>query len=204
MAVVSVDYRLAPEHPFPAAADDALAATAWIAEHGGRWHLDTTRLAVCGDSAGGNLSAVVALDARDRGGPSLRAQVLIYPVCDANFETPSYVACAEDYYLTRQAMRWFWDQYVPRVEERSSPRASPLQAVDLGGLPPALVITAEYDPLCDEGEAYARRLQEAGVRAKASRYAGMIHGFTRRTRMFVQARQSVDEIASFLREAMRG
>ena len=195
--VVSVDYRLAPEHPYPAALEDAWAATLWAAEHaeeiGGR----PGALAVGGDSAGGNLSAVVALRARDRDLP-LALQLLVYPVCDADLETGSYRAYAEGYWLTKAGMAWFWDQYLPEGD-RFQPEASPLRAADLAGVPSALVITAEFDPLRDEGEAYARRLAEAGVPVTLSRYDGQIHGFFRLPAMIDRAWDALDEAAAGLR-----
>ena len=175
--VVSVDYRLAPEHRFPAAALDCFAATRWASENGTALGGDPKRVAVVGDSAGGNLAAVVTLMARDAGGPAIAAQVLVYPVTDGvRFDTASYRDCAEGYMLTAEAMHWFWDQYAD-PGERSDPRASPLLADDLSGLPPALVMTAEYDPLRDEGEAYARALEAAGNTVECIRFDGFLHGF---------------------------
>jgi acetyl esterase len=175
--VVSVDYRLAPEHPFPAAPEDAYAATRWAAEHAAELGVDPRRLAVAGDSAGGNLAAVCALMARDRGGPDLVFQLLIYPVTDFSFDTPSYEENAKGYFLEAETMRWYWRQYLRDSADGTDPYASPLRAPDLSRLPPALVITAGYDPLRDEGEAYGRRLREAGVDATVSRYDTMFHGF---------------------------
>jgi acetyl esterase len=196
--VVSVDYRLAPEHPFPAAVEDAWAATTWIAGHpdevGG-----SGIVAVGGDSAGGNLAAIVALRARDEGLP-LRLQLLVYPVTDADLETESYRANAEGHWLTRQGMEWFWDMYVGEGD-RFHPDASPLRAADVSRVAPALVITAEYDPLRDEGEAYARRLAEAGVPVTLTRYDGLIHGFFRLPAMIDRARDALHEAAAALRRA---
>ncbi len=175
--LVSVDYRLAPEHPFPAAAEDAYAATCWVAEQATELGADPRRLAVAGDSAGGNLAAVCALMARDRGGPDLVFQLLIYPVTDCSFDTPSYRENAEGYFLKAVTMRWYWRQYLGDSADGSDPYASPLRAPDLSHLPPALIITAGYDPLRDEGEAYGRRLQAAGVDATVRRYETMFHGF---------------------------
>jgi acetyl esterase/lipase len=175
--VVSVDYRLAPEHPFPAAVDDCYAATEWIAGHGTEIGVDGGRLAVAGDSAGGNLAAVVALRARDRDGPRISFQALGCPVIDHDFTTGSYRDCSEGFFLERTTMEWFWDHYVSDVSGRDDPEVSPLRADSLAGLPPALVITAEYDPLRDEGDAYAARLREAGVPVAHHSYDGMTHCF---------------------------
>jgi acetyl esterase/lipase len=201
--VVAVDYRLAPEHPFPAAPEDAYAATAWVAAHAAELAVDPGRLAVGGDSAGGNLSAVVSLMARDRGGPRLAHQLLVYPVTDARCDTASYRENGEGYFLTTGGMRWFWGHYVPSAGDREQPYASPLRAPDLRGLPPALVLTAEFDPLRDEAEAYAARLREAGVPVRVVRYPGMIHGFISFLVSFPQAHQLLDELAGTLRALPR-
>jgi acetyl esterase len=200
--VLSVDYRLAPEHRWPAAADDCYAVTCHVAEHGAALGIDGARLAVAGDSAGGNLAAVVALLARERGGPRLRHQVLIYPVTDHDFERPSYRENGADYFLTTDAMRWFWDHYVPDRADRDDWRAAPLRAEKLAGLPPATVLTAEYDPLRDEGEAYAARLREAGVPTALSRYDGQIHGFVSMLDLLDAGRRAADEIGAALRKAL--
>jgi acetyl esterase/lipase len=199
--VASVDYRLAPEHKYPVAAEDAHAATGWIARHGAELGVDGQRLAVGGDSAGGNLAAVVALMARDRGGPSLALQILVYPVTNYSFDTRSYREHADGYLLTQTGMRWFWNHYLARTEDGAQPHASPLLAPSLEALPPALVMTAEYDPLCDEGEAYAARLREAGVPVTLTRYPGMIHGFLRMINLVDKARAARDEAAAALRKA---
>ena len=199
--VASVGYRLAPEHRFPAAAEDAFAAFRWFSEQAVEVGGDPSRVAVCGDSAGGNLAAVVALMARDGGRPGPTLQVLAYPALDADPETESYRRFAEGYFLTRNEMMWYWDQYVPDVAERSRPYAAPLRAEDLSGLAPALVLTAGYDVLRDEGEHYARRLDAAGVAVTLTRYPGMIHGFLRRYPFFDEGRRAVDEIATALRSA---
>ncbi len=171
--VISVDYRLAPEHRFPAAADDCYAATVWAGQNAAEYGGDPSRLAVAGDSAGGNLAAVVSQMVRDRGGPTIAFQLLVYPVTDgANFNTVSYRENGQDYMLTTDSMHWFWDLYAPNPEDRQNPYASPLLAGDLSNLPPALVMTAEFDPLRDEGEAYARKLVEAGIDANLIRCAG--------------------------------
>jgi acetyl esterase len=200
--VVSVDYRLAPEHRFPAAVDDCYAVTAWVAEHAAELGADPDRLAVAGDSAGGNLGAVVALVARDRGGPPLRFQLLVYPVIDGTMASASYRDNAEGYFLTADGMAWYWDQYVPAPADRSAPHASPIAAADLSGLPPALVVTAEYDPLRDEGEAYGRRLQEAGVPCDVRRYDGMFHGFFAVRDVLPAAKEANDVAHAALREAL--
>jgi acetyl esterase len=199
--VASVDYRLAPEHKYPAAAEDAFAATRWVARESARLGVDARRLAVGGDSAGGNLAAAVTLMKRERGGPELLLQVLVYPVTHHSLDTPSYQEHADGYLLTRSAMRWFWEHYLGRAEDGAEPHASPLLARNLDGLPPALVITAEYDPLRDEGEAYARRLGQAGVPVTLTRYPGMIHGFIRMINLVDKARAARDEIAGALRKA---
>jgi acetyl esterase len=199
--VVSVDYRLAPEAKFPAAAEDCYAATCWVQENAASIGADPTRVAVAGDSAGGNLAAVVALMARERSGPALVHQLLIYPVIDHDFDTPSYRDNADGYLLSRDMMKWFWGHYLERERQGDEPFASPLRATSLAGLPPATVITAEYDPLRDEGEAYARRLDAEGVRTKLSRYDGMIHGFFAMTDVVDRARDAIDEAAAELREA---
>jgi acetyl esterase len=176
--VISVDYRLAPEHRFPAAAEDAYAATSWAYNHATELGGDPTRLAVAGDSAGGNLAAAVPLMARDRGGPPIVFQLLVYPALERSFDTASYRDNAEGYFLTAVQMHWFWDQYVGDDDDAAAhPYAAPLRAASLQGLPPAHIVTAEYDPLRDEGEAYGRRLAEAGVPADVRRYDGMFHGF---------------------------
>jgi acetyl esterase len=178
-AVVFVNYTPSPEAHYPVPIEEAYAATQWVAEHGRQINVDSSRLAVAGDSVGGNMVAAVTLLAKERGGPDLRVQVLFYPVADAGFDTPSYDQFAEGYYLTREAGKYFWDQYAPDLSVRSEPTASPLQAsVDqLQGLPPALIIVDECDVLRDEGEAYARKLIEAGVRVTATRYLGITHDF---------------------------
>jgi len=201
---VSVEYRLAPEHRFPAAAEDAYAATCWVAANAASLGVDPARVAVAGDSAGGNLTAVVALMARDRGGPPLVQQVMIYPVTDSVFDTPSYRDNGSDYLLTKDAMVWFWGHYASSAADRVSPYAAPLRAETLNGLPPALVITAEYDPLRDEGEAYATRLRAAGVPTMLTRYPGMIHGFFGMTRMLDQAKHATAQVSDTLRRAFEG
>ncbi|MCE2461840.1 MAG: alpha/beta hydrolase [Pseudomonadales bacterium] len=200
--VISVDYRLAPEHRFPAAAEDCYSATLWAAEHAGVHDGDAGSLALVGDSAGGNLAAVVAQMARDRGGPRIAFQLLVYPVTDGvNFDTASYRDNAEGFLLTAEAMHWFWDHYAPVLDDRRSPYASPLLATDLSSLPPALVMTAEYDPLRDEGEAYGRALADAGVDAEVIRYDGFIHGFFAHTQTIAAVRGAMADACAALRSA---
>lgn len=176
-AVVNVDYRLAPEHRYPAAADDAWTALQWAHTQAAEIAGGPVPLIVMGDSAGGNLSAVVAQKARDAGGPELAAQVLIYPVTDADLDNGSYSDPANQLMLTREGMVWFWDHYAPDQASRANPDASPLQAADLAGLAPAIVLTAEHDVLREEGEAYAERLRAAGVPVVHRRFPGQMHGF---------------------------
>ena len=201
-AVLAIDYRLAPEHRFPAAVDDCYAATSWAVANAATLGCDPKRVAVGGDSAGGNLTAVVSQLARDRGGPVLRFQLLVYPATDAAYDTASYRENATGYFLEVDGMRWFYGLYLGDGD-RSDPRASPLRTRDLRGLPPALVITAEFDPLRDEGEAYAARLREAGVPVTLHRYNGMIHGFFSMGSLLDQGKQSVAEAAAALRTALR-
>jgi len=200
-AVLSVDYRLAPESRYPVATEDSYAALHWTVTNASGLGIDPRRVAVGGDSAGGNLATVVALMARERGGPALAHQVLIYPVTDHDLNTPSYLGNATGYVLTREGMRWFWNHYLARESQGREPYASPLRAPSLTGLPSALVITAEYDPLRDEGEAYAARLRDAGVPVTVTRYTGMFHGFVRMTRILDKARTALDEIAGSLQKA---
>ena len=203
ISVISVDYRLAPENKFPAAVDDAWAATRWIAAHGAELGIDPARLAVGGDSAGGNLAAVVALLARDAGWPKISLQVLTYPVTDLGAETKSYADLAEGYMLTRDSMRWFRAHYLSKEEDALDWRVSPIRATSLAGLPPALVITAGFDPLRDEGQAYALRLSEAGVSVDAVCFGGMIHGFVPMGRLIDTSFRAVTLIADSLRQALR-
>ena len=175
--VVLVDYRLAPEHRYPAAVDDAYDALEWTSAHLGEIATEGAPVFVAGDSAGGNLAAVVAVRARDRNGPAIALQILIYPVTDANVDRPSYLDPENQLLLTRDSMIWFWDHYLPDVARRSEPDASPLHTPDLAGLPPAVVLTAEHDPLRDEGEEYAQRLEEAGVPVDFQRHARQMHAF---------------------------
>lgn len=177
MLVVSVNYRHAPEHKFPAAAEDAYAATRWVSEHASEIGGDGSRLAVAGASAGGGLAAVTALMARDRRTPHIAFQLLTVPVLDFNFETRSYHENAEGYGLTRAGMQWFWNHYLRDPADGANPYASPLRAQDFSNLPPALIQAAQYDPLCDEDAAYAEKLRAAGVPVEFRCYDGMVHGF---------------------------
>lgn len=175
--VVSVDYRLAPEHKFPAAPEDCYAATQWVAKNAAELNADASRIAVGGDSAGGNLTAVVTQMARDQKGPRLVFQLLIYPATDFGMNTPSIEENGTGYFLTKDDMIWFMSHYLNSDEDKTNPLASPMLATNLSGLPPALIITAQYDPLRDEGELYGQKLREAGVPVTISRYEGVIHGF---------------------------
>jgi acetyl esterase len=178
-AVVFPNYSLSPEARYPTAIEEIYSVLEWVAEHGAEQDLDGARIAVAGDSVGGNMTAALTLMAKQRSGPDLRAQVLFYPVTDASFDTGSYHEFAEGYFLRRDAMQWFWDQYTTDDDERAEITASPLRATtnDLAELPKALVITGEADVLRDEGEAYASKLREAGVDVTATRYEGIIHDF---------------------------
>lgn len=199
--VVSVDYRLAPEHKYPAAADDCYAAIAWAAANADALNGDADRLAVAGDSAGGNLSAVVSLMARDKGGPAIVHQLLVYPVTEFKLDTPSYTQNADGYLLTKAGMIWFWGHYLGNEGDGAEPYASPMRADDLSNLPPALVITAEFDPLRDEGEEYARRLTQAGIPTACTRYDGVVHGFFGMPELVDKGAQAIAEASAALREA---
>ncbi|MDB5047922.1 MAG: alpha/beta hydrolase [Fibrobacteres bacterium] len=176
---VYVDYTRSPEAPYGTALNQAYSATKWVAEHGKEINVDGSRLAVAGSSVGGNMAAVTALMAKEKGGPRIRFQLLMWPVTDANFETASYKQFAKGHFLTRNMMKWFWDSYAKDAKQRKDIHASPLQATSrqLEGLPPALIQVAEFDPLRDEGEAYGRKLDAAGVDVAVARYDGMIHDF---------------------------
>jgi acetyl esterase len=200
-AVASVDYRLAPEHKFPAAVDDAVAATRWIAREAGRLGIDARRIAVGGDSAGGNLAAVVALIARDAGDPALAMQTLIYPATDMAADTASHLRYGEGHLLTRDAILWFRGNYLRAGPDEADWRASPLKAADLSGLPPAYVITAGFDPLVDEGRAYADRLRAAGVPVTYECFEGMIHGFVTMGGVIAAAHHALARCAQGLRMA---
>ena len=203
ISVVNVDYRLAPEHKFPAAVDDAWAATKWVVAHAAELGVDARRVAVGGDSAGGNLAAVVALMARDAGAPSIGLQVLIYPVTDVGGETGSYTEFADGFMLTRDSMRWFIAHYAPDKAAKLDWRVSPLRASSLAGVAPAVVVTAGFDPLRDEGDTYARKLREAGVPVDAMCYGGMIHGFMPMGRLIETGNRAVAHVAASLRQALQ-
>jgi acetyl esterase len=197
--IVSVDYRLAPEHPFPAAVIDAVEALAWVDASVVELAGARVPLIVAGDSAGANLATVAAIQARDAGGPRLAGQLLYYPVTDAVLDTPSYIANAEGYFLTRDLMRWFWNHYVADAAQRVDIRCAPLRTPDLSRLPPALIQTAEFDPLLDDGETYARRLRTAGTTVTLQRRAGLIHGYVGMGPAARVAREAIDDAASWVR-----
>jgi acetyl esterase len=199
--VVSVDYRLAPEHRFPAAVEDCYAALEWLARHAAELHADGRRIAVLGGSAGGNLAAATALKARDQKGPTIVLQVLWFPATNAAFDTTSYHLYAEGYGLSRENMIYFWKSYLKSREDADSPYASVLRAGDLTRLPPALVQTAQYDVLRDEGEAYAARLHRAGVPVRCIRYQGMVHGFLIHAASIEVARRALADTADALKKA---
>jgi acetyl esterase len=201
--VVSVGYRLAPEHKYPAAPDDCFAATQWVFQHASAFGGDPQRIAVGGDSAGGNLAAVVCLMARDRRAFQPVLQVLVYPATDHDFSRPSCRENAEGYLLSRNDMVWFWSNYLARREDADEPYAVPMRADDLRGLPPARIIIAEYDPLRDEGAVYAQRLQHSGVPVTLTCYKGMIHAFLAQTALFEKAREAVAEIGCALQQAFQ-
>lgn len=203
LVVVSVDYPLAPEHPFPAAPESCLEVTAWVVDHAEELGLDPGRVAIGGDSAGANLAAAVSQLARDRGQAPIAFQLLIYPVVDHLASFPSVKENGEGFLLTAEAMAWFSGHYAGQADiDDRDPMMSPIYAADLAGLPPALVITAEFDPLRDEGEAYAMRLRQAGVPVQTSRYDGMIHGFFTMTKITPRAREAVGEAVGALRMAL--
>ena len=202
--VVSVDYRLAPEHPFPAGPDDCWAALQWVADHAAELGGDPTRIAVGGDSAGGNLAAVTAIRARDAGGPRLIHQLLVYPATDLTLSHGSIDENGEGYLLSKTAMTWFTDLYLGTDGDAKDPMASPLFTADLSGLPPATVLTAGYDPLRDEGEAYVAALRAEGVPVELTRYDTMIHGFFSMGSMSPVAAGAVDAAGAALESALAG
>jgi len=199
--VISVDYRLAPEHTFPAAADDAFAVTQYVSEHAAEFGVDPALLAVGGDSAGGNLATVVALRARDAGGPPIAFQLLVYPWVDFTDDSPSAREFAADHFLTAEAMAWFANYYLPPPIDRRQPWVSPMHA-KLDGLPPAFVLTAECDPLRDQGEAFARRLQAAGVQTSVKRYDGMFHPFFSLAGIIDGAKTAMADASAALKTAL--
>jgi len=200
--VISVGYRLAPEHKFPAAVLDCEAGFRYVATHAAELGVDPNRIAVGGDSAGGNLAAVVAVRARDSGGVQPRAQLLIYPATGHGIETASRKRFAEGHLLTSGTMRWFADHYLRDTNDAYRPEASPRLVEDLSGLPSAYVLTAEYDPLCDEGEEYAHLLHEAAVPVTLRRFGGMIHGFIQLTAVAPVTRTAIDEVSDWLRTTL--
>jgi acetyl esterase len=200
--VVNVDYPLAPEHPFPAAPDACHAVTAWLAEHHEQIGFDPARLAVGGESAGGNLAAATALLAARRGGPAICLQLLIYPMVDASAGQPSIHENGTGYFLTEQRIEWFWGKYLPDPAGRTDPIASPLAATELASQPPAIVVTAELDPLRDEAEVYAEHLRAAGVEATTTRHEGLVHGFVPMASLSVRARAALESTVAAFRERL--
>jgi acetyl esterase len=200
-AVLSVDYRMAPEHVFPAAFDDSLAALRWTVDNAARLKLDPSRVAVGGDSAGGNLAAAVAIAARESGSPRLAAQILVYPAVDLSMSGDYYGRFTQDLILTDDTMRWFIDLYVPVAEQRKDWRASPLLASNLSNLPPTLVVLAGFDPLYAEGELYAEKLKAAGNKVTVTRYPGQLHGFLSNCKLLPKAERAIDDITAALKPA---
>ncbi|WP_433678626.1 alpha/beta hydrolase [Nocardia sp. CA-119907] len=200
--VVSVDYRQAPEHRFPAAAEDAYAVLEWVADQASTFGGDPDRIAVAGDSSGGNLAAVTALMARDRNGPDIVHQLLVYPMLDPARDTASYRDNANGYFVTDDHLRWYWEQYLGSDGDAANPYAAPPRATDLAGLPPAYVITAEFDPLRDEGEEYGARLRAAGVETVLIRYDGQFHGFFTMADNLSDAKEATAQAFSALRRAL--
>ncbi len=200
--VVSVDYRMAPEYKFPAAVDDCAAATGWVIAQSDALHIDCTRVAVGGDSAGGNLAAVIALMARNGELPPLAFQVLVYPVTDLGMTHESYARVTEGVPLTAKTMDWFIDHYLHGPKDRADWRASPLRAADLSGVAPALVLTASYDPLCDEGVAYAERLEREGVHVIHLHFSDQLHGFVGQGRIIRAGTMALDMVSAALKKAL--
>jgi acetyl esterase len=200
--VISVDYRLAPETKFPGPLEDCFEAVGFVAREADSFGIDSSRIAVGGDSAGGNLAAGVARMARGRDDLKIAFQLLIYPITDFHFDRPSYSVNSEGYGLSREMMIWYWDQYLADPSDGLSPLASPLKAEDCAGLPPALIITAGYDVLRDEGQAYAEKLRQAGVPVELRHYPGMIHGFLQMADSFDQGRLAIEEAGRALRSAL--
>ena len=202
--VVSVDYRLSPESKFPDAVEDCYAATQWTVQNAAQLDVNPLLVSVGGDSAGGNLAAVMCLMAREKGGPDVAFQVLVYPVTDYNFTTGSYIQNGVGYGLTKDDMVWYWNQYLRNEDDAKNPYAAPAQANDLTGLPPALVITAEYDPLCDEGAVYADRLRQSGVPTLYKRYDGVAHGFFGGWSIVDKGMDAVQHVCSTLKRVASG
>jgi len=200
--VVAVNYQKAPEHKFPVPLDDCYAATRWVFDNASALGLDRGRIGVIGDSAGGNLAAAVTLQARDENGPQLAYQVLIYPAVQYGWDTPSALANAEGFLLQRASMEYFWNHYVRNPRDGMNPYCSPLVAEDHSGLPPALIVSAEFDPLCDDGRNYADKLAAAGVSVKFRLYKGMIHGFLRMAGVLDQSKALLDEIGREVKSAL--
>jgi acetyl esterase len=201
---VAIDYRLAPEHKFPAGPDDCYAATQWASKNAASLGSDTDHIAVGGDSAGGNLAAVISLMARDRGGPRIRHQMLIYPVTDAAMDTASQKEfTADGLVLSKLDMEWFWRHYLRNSKDGENPYASPFRAKDLKNLPPAHIITASHDPLRDEGEAFAESLKKAGNKVKVKRYEGVVHGFVSLQAAIDQGKTATHELAEELKASLK-
>ncbi len=198
--VVSVDYRLAPEHKFPVPVMDCYAAAQWVSANAAEFDVDPQRIGVGGDSAGGNLAAAVSVVARDSGAPDLAFQILFYPVTNMDYETNSYRENGAGYFLTTDMMRWFWSHYLESEDVGRDMRASPLLMQDASGLPPTFVATAEFDPLRDEGEAYAELLLEAGNDVAVKRYDGQIHGFVTRCGIMDRGKQAIEDAAAQVRQ----
>jgi acetyl esterase/lipase len=202
VAVVAVDYRRAPEHKFPAAVDDAFATLCWVAAHGPELGIDRARLAVAGDSVGGGLATIVSLLARDAGGPQIRLQVMVYPDVDWFFDSPSWVEYGHGYFVTIEVAEWLREQYFTSRDEWEDPRASPLRAPDLAGLPPALLLYPEYNPGRSDMEAYGQRLLDAGVRTTISLYEGMVMGWWCMASFIDAAQDAIDEVTAALRDSL--
>lgn len=199
--VVGVNYRLAPEYKFPTAVEDSYAAFLWVAKNIEKYNGNPAKIAVIGDSAGGNLAAVTSILARDNGGPRITYQVLIYPATDLRLNSNSLNELSEGYFLSKEDMIWFRDQYLSKSEDQFNPLGSPLLKEDLTELPQALIITAEYDPLKDEGEAYGEKLKAASVKVDLVCFEGMIHTFVAKAKLFEQAKEAIDLIANTLKSA---
>lgn len=196
--VIAVNYQKAPEHKFPIPFDDCYATLEWVHKNFHELNIDPDQIGVGGDSAGGNIAAAVVMKARDTRGPKVAFQVLIYPALDYRFDTPSMIDNATGYMLTTQAMKWYWDQYLSNESDLTNPYFRPLLADDFSNLPPTLVLTAELDPLRDEGELFATRLKDAGVASQLKRYDGLVHGFVLMQGFLPEAREAIHEIARFL------